>query len=354
MREYFLILPENPSPFLKEMIYEATIGINYKVIKNSKDLPSLQNKKIIFAMELPITGISNNLNSIFEKLFHRGNDSLENSEAILLIHSKYKLFTKTTAQTIIFQSNILGCRFMGRPMVEATGNLDNFIASKKVYNKPLKEICLDSCKDLGHRFIEDDIYKVKDSKILALHSSNRKTSNTLTLWDMVKDNLIEENITEINIGNGNILDCIGCPYKTCKHYGQQAKCFYGGLVVEEVYPAITEADTLVFICPNYNDMITANLVALINRLTALFRKTKFYNKTLFSIIVSGHSGSDALAKQLISSLNINKTFRLPPYSSFMATANDRGSIRKVPNIEENAKKFGENIINETKNKNLLF
>ncbi len=33
------------------------------------------------------------------------------------------------------------------------------------------------------------------------------------------------------------------------------KCFYGGIVVEEVYPAILESDILVFICPNYNDML---------------------------------------------------------------------------------------------------
>lgn len=38
----------------------------------------------------------------------------------------------------------------------------------------------------------------------------------------------------------------------------------------------------------------------------------------------------------------------------MATANDRGAIKKVPNIEENAKKIGKDIINETKNKNSLF
>ena len=103
-----------------------------------------------------------------------------------------------------------------------------------------------------------------------------------------------------------------------------------------------------FICPNYNDMISANIVALINRLTALFRKTKFYDKTLFSIIVSGHSGGDALAKQLISSLNINKTFRLPPYFSLMAVANDKGAIRKVSDIEKKAYEFAMNINKEIK------
>ena len=75
----------------------------------------------------------------------------------------------------------------------------------------------------------------------------------------------------------------------------------------------------------------------------MIRKIKFYNKTLFSLIVSGHSGSDALAKQLISSLNINKTFKLPAYFSLLARANDRGSIFQVENIEEKAKAFAEVI-----------
>ena len=92
-------------------------------------------------------------------------------------------------------------------------------------------------------------------------------------------------------------------------------------------------------------MVTANLVASINRLTALYRKTKFYDKQLFSIIVSGYSGSDGIAKQLISSLNMNKTFKLPPYFALMETANDAGSIIDIPNIEKKAKAFAQNILN---------
>mgnify|MGYP000988912470 CR=1 FL=1 len=348
MKEYYLILPEEPSPFLEEMIDITTQDIDYKIVNGPNNLPDLKNKKIIFGIELPITGVSSNLNYIFEKLFFRGHDSLRDSEAIVLIHSRYQLFTKTAAQSIIFNSNLLGCRFPGRPIVEATGNLDNFIALEKIYNLSIREICFMLCKKLGERFIRDSISLIKNPKILMLHSSNWNTSNTLTLWNMVKANLKDEDIKEINIGNDNIVDCIGCPYKTCKHYGEQTQCFYGGIITEEVYPAILEADGVILICPNYNDMLAANLVAMINRLTALFRKTKFYDKTIFSIIVSGHSGGDALAKQIISSLNINKTFRLPPYFSLMAVANHRGAIKQVPHIEEDAKRFAKNIIKEIK------
>ena len=348
MRKYYLILPENPSLYLKKMIAKATKGIEYEVLKNYDSLPDLRNKKIIFGVELPITGVSNNLNKFFIELFNKGYDPLLGSEGMVLVHSQYQHFTKTAAQSIIFKSNLLGCRFPGRPLIEATGNLDNFIPLEKVYKLPIDEIGLYLSEELGKRFANDRINKIENPKLLVLHSSNRMYSNTLTLWDMVKENLEKIDITEINIQNGTIVDCIGCLYKTCKHYGEQTKCFYGGVVVTEVYPAILEADALVLICPNYNDMIIANLTALINRLTALFRKIKFYDKTLFSIIVSGQSGGDALAKQLISSLNINKTFRLPPYFSLMAVANDKGAIKKVPHIKKLARKFAFNIKNEIK------
>ena len=40
-------------------------------------------------------------------------------------------------------------------------------------------------------------------------------------------------------------------------------------LVDEVFPAIRQANALVMLCPNYNDALSANLTAFINRLTAL-------------------------------------------------------------------------------------
>ncbi|NLY85661.1 MAG: NAD(P)H-dependent oxidoreductase [Tissierellia bacterium] len=347
MKEIVLVLPEKPSPRLNQMI-EKVIGSERIIVVDKPDnLPGMQNKKILFAVELNEIGTSNNLNNIFLKLYQRGRDSLYGSEGAILVHSNFPLFTKTYAQSIAFWANSLGCTFIGRPLVEATKDLENFKAMERVYNMALEDICLFQCEELGKRFLGTLPKSFKEKKkLLVLHSSNRDTSNTLTLWDMVAMNLSGIEINEINIGNGNILDCQGCHYKTCKHFGKQNRCFYGGIIVEEVYPAVLEADSLLLICPNYNDMLTANLVATINRLTALYRKTKFYDKAIFAIIVSGYSGGDALAKQLISSLNMNKTFRLPPYFSLMAVANHKGDINRVPNIGEKAKKYALNLIRE--------
>ena len=119
-------------------------------------------------------------------------------------------------------------------------------------------------------------------------------------------------------------------------------------MTREILPAIENADAVLWICPNYNDAISANLTAVINRLTALYRKASFYNKSIFAVIVSGSSGSDSIARQLIGALTINKGFRLPPYFSIMATANDTGEIKKIPHIREDAREFAHNILKETK------
>ncbi len=348
-----LILPEKPSPLLKDMI-EATLGNDtYDTVSCADDIVDLKNKRIVFAVELDEIGVSNNLNIILKKLYSFGKESLKGCIGAVLIHSNYNAYTKTTAQSIILLANNLGCTFIGRPLVEATGNLDNFMPMVKIYKLSLEQICLLQCRELGERLIDSgrrvdqpqrEHQDNKKKKMLVLHSSNWETSNTFALWDMVRKNIKGVDINIINLGNGQVLDCIGCSYTVCKHYGLQEKCYYGGIVVEEVYPAILEADSILFLCPNYNDMVVANLVATINRLTALFRKTKFYDKTIFSIIVSGHSGGDAIAKQLISAMNINKTMKLPPYFSLLATANDAGAIFEVEGIEGLAKEFAENIM----------
>lgn len=348
MNKTHLIMPEKPSDFLLKMVDSTLKDNEYILIKDCDNLPNLQNKKILFSVELDSAGGNVELHKIFNKLFKLGNDSLKDSTGVVLVHNTNELYTKTMAQNIIYNGNMLGLRFPGRPLVEATGSLANMKTIAKAMGLSLEEACIKSCESLGETLRNDNPKKIDNPRILVLHSSNYTTSNTLRLWTMVKQHLDNIDINEIHIENGTVRDCKGCPYTTCKHYGQQTSCFYGGIMVEEVYPAILDADSIIWICPNYNDAISANLTAVINRLTALFRKTKFYDKSIFSVIVSGNSGGDSIAKQLISALNINKTFRLPPNFSIMATANDKDAILEVPNIEEKAQKFAFNIKNQLK------
>lgn len=336
-------MPGEISERLKKMMEYSTRGYDLKIIKTCDEIKSLKFKKILFVVELGDTGINIELFRMLEKI-KSVNDYMEHSYGSVLIDSNNELYSRDIARKIILYCNLAGCMFPGRPLSEATGSLKNFNTQKKVLpDLSLEEICLEDSKNVVDRLMSFTLNKLSNPKILTLHSSNYKTSNTLSLWNMVKSNLNDYNINEIHIENGSVRDCKGCPYKACKHYSQSQNCFYGGIMVEEVYPAIIESDVLIMLCPNYNDSISANLSAVINRLTALFRKYKFFDKYVYSIIVSGFSGSDIIAQQLISSLNINKTFMLPPKFALMETANDFGEIEKVKNIQGKAKEFAENI-----------
>ena len=117
-------------------------------------------------------------------------------------------------------------------------------------------------------------------------------------------------------------------------------------MVEEGYPAIRESDTLVFCCPNYNDAVSANLMAFFNRMTALYRTDfrEFAKKRIFALVVSGYSGGDIVAEQVIDALNCNKRFLLPPHFALMETANDPGSILQNQGLEERAAEMAERIV----------
>lgn len=344
MEELTVLIPGEISHMLKNMFDYSTKGYEIVIINTADEINSLNNKRILFVVELGDTGINIELYKMLKKISEFGNNSMDNSIACILIHGNKDMFTRDVARRIIMFCNFYGCMFPGRPISESTGSLRNFNTQKKIFNElSLEEICLEDSKNVVKRLMDFKENKISNPKILVLHASNYKTSNTISLWNMVKNNLEGLTIKEIHIENGSVRDCKGCSYKACKHYSQSENCFYGGIMVEEVYPAIIDCDVLIMLCPNYNDSISANLSALINRLTALFRKYKFYDKYVYSIIVSGFSGSDILAQQLISSLNINKTFILPPKFALMETANDFGDMEKIENIEEKAREFAENI-----------
>lgn len=344
MTDLIVIVPEKPSPMLEEMIFHTTNAmpsfIRYNGIGN---IPNLKNKRLLLAIELDDFGLAINTYKLLKVLQNRGHRALENSSAALLVHSNNELFTKSVASHIILYLNSMGCTFMGHPLVEAIGSLRNFLTLQKVIKKSLREVCFYSCSDLGKRLALTSFEPIKNPKITVLHSSNYKYSNTLTYWHMVKQYLKTPDITEIHIENGSVQDCHGCLFNTCKYFGQQKSCFYGGIMVNEIYPAILDSDIILWICPNYNDSISANLMATINRLTAIYRTQKFYEKSIFAIVVSGNSGSDLLARQLINALNINKSFKLPPYFYTSAIANDRNSILLVPSIQSKAEEFAKRI-----------
>ena len=342
---HLTVLKFGTSERLEKMLASSLSGYEHIIISNIDEMDNLQNKKILFAIELGDTGINIEHMRMLSKILLSGSDFMKNSVGGIIINSNNELFSRSIARKTIFYSNMAGCMFPGKPLSEAIGSLRNFRTQQAITagNSSLEDNLLLDCKKTADRIMSTKANKIANPKILALYAGSHKTSNTYALWNMVKENLNNCQINEIHIENGSVVDCKGCSYKACKHYSQSTNCFYGGIMVEEIYPAILDCDILMMLCPNYNDSISANMSAVINRLTALYRKTKFYDKYIYSIIVSGFSGGDIIAQQLISALNINKTFMLPPDFALMETANNPGDVEKIENIKEKAKEFAENI-----------
>ena len=269
---------------------------------------------------------------------------LEGCLAALVVTGVGELYTKDVARDLVLSANLAGCAFLGRPLVEATGSLRNFRVQAQTQGTDEATAFRLAAAELVERLLAWEALP-PPSRILALHASARSTSNTLDFWELVKAGLPEGvEVQEVCLQNGTLADCIGCSYKTCMHFGQQGGCFYGGPMGEEVFPAVRACDAMVMLCANYNDALAANLTAFVNRLTALFRQNRFYEKRLFALIVSGYSGGDLIARQLISGLNMNKSFYLPPRFCMLETANDRGSLVKLPGIAQRGALFAGRIM----------
>lgn len=329
---------------LSEILESSLDGYTYETVSTVEEFEDLEHKKILFAISLGESGINLELYPILKKI-RLERSCFEGSVGGILIDGNSELFTKSVGRELAFSANLSGCTFPGKPLVEGTKSLENYDVVAARLDVDNLQAYMHSGKVLVKQIMEFDPPKKKRPRILALHAGNYQTSNTLALWNMIKKNLPECEISEISLRNGAVMDCIGCPYTTCRHFGETGNCIYGGVIVEQVFPAIQDCDALVMICPNYNDAISANLAAFINRLTALLRKTKFYDKYLFGLIVSGYSGGDIVAQQLISGLNMNKTFILPSRFAMMETANKGNSLVQIEGIEERAAAFAQNMKN---------
>ena len=341
-----VILPNNQpySEKLKTFLAPLLPG-GSEFLNPGEGLGGLQGRRLLFAVALDKDGCSLEYYKLLSTL-RGGKELLTGCTAGVIVTGQGELYTKDVARDLVLAANLAGCAFLGRPLVEATGSLRNFRVQAQIYDTDEPTAFRMAAEELIGR-LADWAGPPPVGKVLALHASMRATSNTLALWELVKSGLPENvAVQELCLQNGTLADCIGCSYTACMHFGQQGGCFYGGPMVDEVFPAVRDCDALVMLCANYNDALAANLTAFVNRLTALFRQSRFYDKRLYGLIVSGYSGGDLIARQLISGLNMNKSFYLPPRFCMMETANEKGSLIRLPGIADRSRDFAKQMIEE--------
>lgn len=323
---------------------------------------AIEDSKTLFVIELDAIGENATANAFLrdemERFKNEGQSYFNNRIAALIIMSDSEDYTKTYARKFIFLSNLMGCEWIGHPVIEWTRGGINFKTWSKTMTGSYEEIASLQIDKLIKRLVDYAHLEKDQFNILVLHAGHKNISNTLMYWDLIRDKLTQRYnanlvIQELHVEEGQITDCYGCSFETCTYYALEKSCFYGGFVVESLYPRIESADAVVWICPNYNDAVSAKLMAVINRLTALYRSMSFQDKYILSVIVSGNSGNDTVAGQLVGALNINKGFRLPPFFAAMAIANDPGEIISVEDLTERVDVYV-NRLCENLNKNATF
>jgi multimeric flavodoxin WrbA len=303
-------------------------------------------RRLLFVIELDEIGENSEASAFLKSKSSEG--YFKGSIAAIVVLSRSDLYTKSYAKKWIFVSNALGCEWIGHPLIEITGGYQNFNTWSKTVEEPLETIAVRLVRSLVTRLAEYTPLNLRQSKVLVLHAGHKKLSNTLMLWERIEDKLSEKlgpdvSIKTLHVEEGQIRDCYGCTFETCTYYAMSRSCFYGGFVVESLYPSLEEADYVVWICPNYNDAISAKLMAVINRLTALYRNMSFHDKYILAIVVSANSGNDVVVSQLIGALCINKGFRLPPRFALMELANEPGEIFNRKDIETTIDNYVNNV-----------
>lgn len=263
----------------------------------------------------------------------------------LMIAAEDDLHTKSVARTLVEAFNSCGVSFPGHCLVEATGELRNLSKWVKNLGKSEPEILDHLCGRLGTR-VSGGIPPISGNRLLVVHASDVRTSNTLAFWKQVTQYLPEDirsDMKVLDLYGKEINECRGCSFEACCAFGRQKTCFHKDHITESAYGAIAEADVILWLCPNYNDNLSAPLVALINRLTVLYRQMSFTDKCIMSVVVSGNSGGDTVQKQVIGSLNMNKGFALPACAASHMTANAPLSILEDEAMDSKAREFAMRI-----------
>lgn len=344
IHQELIVIRSGQTPRMDEILHCALASVHHRILTAQEAMHTpLHEQRLLFAVGVDDAGISIDTLELLRSL-RKNSQMLKGTTGGLLVDGTSEFYTKQTARSITLAANMAGCLFPGKPLVEGTGSLYNH------HIRAMREACTpeqayrNAAIELVQRILSFAPPRSPHPKLLILHASDNSNSNTVAMGNAVVSRLNHRfHLQKVCLRNGTIYDCRGCSYKACLHFSQTGSCFYGGPIAEEVFPAILECDGILLLCPNYNDAVSANITALINRMTGLLLQQPLYRKYLFSIVVSGYSGSDIVAQQVLGALCLNKTMILPPQFCLMQTANDPGSALQAPGVQNRIARFAAQI-----------
>lgn len=328
---------------LERLLCRALAGVPTEAAALTDAECGLDGSRILFALHIDEYGAEESLHTLLRSL-RRSPGALRGSDCGIVVDGDGELYTKAAAQALALAVSLAGGLLPGKPLVEGTGSLYNQHIAAKNLGVSLEEAYFTRAADLVRRVLMFEPPKFAAPRLLMLHASGNRQSNTVWMGREVLRRLPEPfRSREISLQNGTIFDCRGCSYDACLHFAEQNRCFYGGAITEEVLPAVQESDALLLLCPNFNDAVSANITAFFNRLTNLLVLRDLSEKYVFAIVVSGYSGSDLVARQILGAMSMNKGAILPPQFCLMQTANDPGSAQKSDGIAGRLDTFAAHI-----------
>ena len=303
----------------------------------------LAGARVLFAVRVDEFGAPAALHSLLRALrSHPG--CLDGCVGGVIVDASGELYSKAAAQALVLAANSAGCLFPGKPLVEGTGSLYNQHIFATTQGLSLEQAYFARARALCERVAGFVPPKFDRPKLLMLHASSNPGSNTVWMGRQTLARLPQSIRTqEILLQNGTVQDCRGCSYEACRHFAEGGRCFYGGAVTEQVLPAVQQADGVLLLCPNYNDAVSANMTAFFNRLTNLAVVRELWDKYVWAIVVSGFSGSDLVARQVLGAMCLNKAAILPPRFCLLQTANDPGAAAGMDGVTARLDSFAEHI-----------
>ena len=166
--------PEKERSRMDEVLRAALDGIDTEIVEDMEILEQdpfkYRGRRLLFAVPLGRNGINRGYYEVLAWL--RGGDQvLAGATAGMIIDAESEFYTKATARELAVAANRAGCAFVGRPLVEGTASLDNYLIQAANMNTDRFGAYKKSAAILAHQILEETWQPKEESHLLVLHAS---------------------------------------------------------------------------------------------------------------------------------------------------------------------------------------
>lgn len=193
---------------LERLLPQALAGLRVKELPPER-IEQAAGCRLLFAAALDEYGPDETICRLLRTL-RKHPDCLSGSYGGVIVDGAGELYTKQTARELVLAANQAGCAFPGKPLVEGTGSLYNQHIQAGILHLSWEQTYAHQLRQLAQRLLEFEPPCFARPKLLMLHASDNKRSNTVWLGEQVLARLPDAfEIKTISLQNGSIHDCRG-------------------------------------------------------------------------------------------------------------------------------------------------